>query len=697
MTYPIINGHQADTAIATLSGRKKGLMGIAPDDKGGYWVGSFTYGEKNKAGLIYYRPKSGPVIHVELPYPVNWPQGPDAPSPQANELLIHGTHLYISDNTYGTVYVYDTLKPKPQATIFSEFSAGHILNQTQGLAVVGASLWVSELHRCFLYEYDLISGHQKSVTDMALVAGVSRSAPGTPPITLSTLVPTTLSMQSYLWVIVVNNEDPALSVLARIDATSPTKTKTWTVPGAKAAAYSLNGTQLFITTPKGIYAKDISTDDAPSHQVALGNISSPYYIAIDAAGYLWISDYNNDGHVYEVDPAAGIVSEYVLSHGDEPATPAQLLWSAQGSAEQDILQIVDNAENSRVISLTPPDAINQHGHSALQIVSSPATQHVHPGDVFNVTLHVMRNAKAIEAPVSLQLLGSERDVTASDPRHLELPQGEKSIVPATGLPLRMTAGTRPGKVTLQAYVRGGTVSTIFTGTIEIPVASISFSDKTPYASRSTEPFDKGEEAKIQIIVSPPGVESVKLTLNNESVFSVNHKNSIVLPLDTNGKALMPTIIAGKIAGSLTITASAEDKSSTLIWHINAKPVTIIGPENGTINHTRLKELSQMEWTVLGYKEDNNSLSGRVPVPSVSLQLTLTSDNAHFVTSDGNTDTLLLHTNNEGVATLASKNAAVVSRLHGSSEIIIRAEVVRDIVGDQTHLPVVSALFRIKII
>lgn len=697
MTHPTIAGHQTDTVLATLAGRNKGIMGIASDNKEGLWVGSFTYGEKNKPGLVYYHSKTGPLKHIELPYPTSWPQGPDAPSPQANELLLHGTDLFISDNTYGTVYVYDTLKAETQARIFAEFNAGPVLNQTQGLAVSGSSLWVSELHQCFLYEYDLASGHKKSTTDLALVAGVPRPAQGTPPITLSTLVCTNDGDHTYLWVVVVNNEAPALSIVARIDAATPTKTKSWMVPGAKAAACDLARKKLFITTPSAVYTKDITTDDVPSLQVSLGKVSSPYYISVDAAGFLWISDYNSGGHVYEVDPSGGIVSEYALTHGKEPATPAQILWTTPGSGEQDVLLIVDNAENARLISLTPPDAINLHGQSALKIISTPATQKVHPGDVFTINLQVMQDSHAVEAPVSLQLLGSERDVTAVDPRHLELPQGEKSIVPVTGLPLRMTAGPKPGKITIQSYVRGGVVSPVFTGTIEIAVSSIDFSDKTLYSTRATEHFDKGDETRIQIIVSPPGVEYVTLTLDNGGEFSINHKNSIVLPLDPHGKAFLPAVRAGKKAGNLIITAEAGTIKRFLTWQVNAKPVTIFGPENGTINHTRLKELSHMEWTVLGLKEDNNPASGRIAVPGVSLQLSLVSSNAHFVTPEGHQDILLLHTNKDGIATLDSIKSSIEGHLNSSGEIIIRAEVVRDVAGDPTHLPVVSALFKIKII
>jgi sugar lactone lactonase YvrE len=458
-----MSAKQVDVTVSTLMDNGHRLKGIADDTVGGFWVGGYSAGTVNTPGVVYHVNTSGSST-VLLPYSANHPGSPQAPSPQVSELLLDNNILYVSDYIYGTIYRYDTRGRSPEASVLYDFPKGATLTQSGALAFMNDQLWFNELHDCWLYGFDLQQKALINQVDMVKAAklpNIFRQKDIAPPLTLMSLAATNINNEPTLWVVVMNNAAPEESALVRIDATDVTQTTSWIIPSAQGLVFDAVRHQIYISTPAGLWTKDVTGEAPPALTIPAafgGGYGSPYWMTLDPAGYLWVVDNNHQGMLYEIDLDHRSVVEYPLKTGSNTHSviPAQVIWTTSGE-EPDILWIVDNDNNSRVIAFTPPDSIDPQGKSALVATAVLDTGQAEPGEDFSsFVVWVKKNGAAVNVPVHLWLVSLSLEATATCKAlpGLNSTDGDIVNVPEEGLPMRLTAGLVNGRVGLQAWVRG---------------------------------------------------------------------------------------------------------------------------------------------------------------------------------------------------------------------------------------------------
>lgn len=696
MSYQTISNHQSPVAVTVTPANGKNLLGIASDNKGGFWTGGMSLNSNNTPGIVYHHATAG-TTSFTLPYTPSHPASADAPSPSASEIMLHNDQLYISDDNYGTIYQYDTKTSPPQATVLVDIPLiGTLKSQSAGMTIINDNtLWFLEIHGCWLCAKDLTSGAGLQKYDLAAAVGITpRLTDTTPPLTPGQTLITTLDAagKHVLWLTMFSNQSPSDSWLIRVNAENPTEIKTWDMKGARSLA--LFQDRLYIGAKKSVFTKSVKNDEEPKFFVAVPETASISYMTTDAAGYLWLSDYRSKGKVYEISPEASVVAAYQLiapPSGGEPANPAHIIWTpSESNPTQDNLLVVDSAENARIIVLTPPDAIDKSGKSSLSVSATPPNKSASLNSKLETEVLVKKGSTTIESVVQFFLEQSANKlITATTPP--DLAEGAV-LIPASGQKIILNTGSHPGEIKLNAKVRGGgDFKLIFTGNIEPAVSSLSFSPMKTQVARATEQFPK-ESGLLVVTVNPASKGThVKLTLTNAQFDAAG--DTLDLVTDDHGKITVPHIVAGNKAGDMIITAEAGGKKTAVTWTIVAKPTVLEIEDKATFRKAHLnRTFDIMKMKVKGYSIDNDTNSPLVPVPDVTLKIQLKKTIppvAHFVSlKDGKTiDIAITDTDTTGNTTLAKAGCSIeldddtagaidftidaVHSLHGPASIITK--------------------------
>lgn len=652
MTVQIINNHQSAVAVSVDTANGNNLMGVVSDNKGGFWVGAISLATKNKPGKVYYHPSSGSPSSFNLPYTTHHTASTDAASPSASEIILHKEILYISDDNYGTIYQYDIEKKLPDASVLVEIPpSGTLKSQSAGMTIIDdKSLWFLEIHGCWLCSHDMSSPGSLEKYDLAKIVNIRRTNDETPPLTPGqTLIATKSGSNNYLWLVMINNEDVSQSWLIRVEAEHPNAVMKWELNDAKSLA--LDNETLYVSTSMALLSKNIHDDKPPVSICALNDITGTY-MTVDPAGYLWISDFSENGKIYEIAPDTGVVAAYQLTTpvSGHPPVPAQMIWNQPiAGFKQDTLLVVDSASNARVVMLSPPDLIDRAGKSALKIFADPDVKTVTEGEELATTISVKDDKTPRESLVQFRLLQSPDKVISST-----LPVGIKEgalLIPQLGETVRMQAAHLTGNVELQAKIRGGGgFVTIFKGAIAAAITGVAFKKIAGQRASAMQEFP-AESRQLEVNVTPKKAgTAVKLTLKN-ATFDTG-TDTLTLPTDTDGRVKVPAIRAGNKAGDMIITAEAGGKSDMVTWKVSAEPAFIIFNDENTHSLALTSEIDNLLWIVMGYEINGDNKSPLVSVPGASILIEFKDNSAaHFLKNSKKWQTATMTTDDHGEATL----------------------------------------------
>lgn len=683
MTAQIISNHQSAVAVSVDTANGNNLMGVVSDNKGGFWVGAISLATKNKPGKVYYHPLTGSPSSFNLPYTTHHTASTDAPSPSASEIILHKEILYISDDNYGTIYQYDIEKKLPDASVLVEIPpSGTLKSQSAGMTIIDdKSLWFLEIHGCWLCSHDMSSPGSLEKYDLAKIVNIMRTNDETPPLTPGQALITTKSgSNNYLWLVMINNEDVSQSWLIRVEAEHPNTVMKWDLDDAKSLA--LDNETLYISTSMALLSKNIHDDKPPAHMCDLDAITGTY-MTVDPAGYLWISDFSENGKVYEIAPDTGVLAAYQLATplSGHPPVPAQMIWNQPiTGSKQDALLVVDSASNARVIMLSPPDSIDRAGKSALKIFADPDVKTVTEGEELATTISVKDDKTPIESLVQFRLMQSPDKVISST-----LPVGIKEgalLIPQVGENVRMQAGHLTGNIELQAKIRGGGgFVTVFKGTIAAAVMDVSFKNIAVQKASAMQEFPaESRQLEVNVVPKKAGT-AVKLTLKN-GTFDAG-TDTLTLPTDNDGIVKVPAIRAGNKAGDMIITAEAGGKSKLLTWKVRAEPAIIKFNDEKTYSRALTSEVDNLIWTVLGYEINGDNTSPKVSVPGASILIEIKDDSAaHFLKNSVTLKTATITTDDKGEATLNKEGYSIHIDNKRVSKIRLTVHAVND--SDKAH-------------
>lgn len=324
-------------------------------------------------------------------------------------------------------------------------------------------------------------------------------------------------------------------------------------------ALAPDGQTAWVTVSNGRLGKVSNADKPDSAKLELiptfPEDTIPREIAIDKAGYLWVS-LQNLHQVAKVTPNGNVLQRYDTGPGSEPSG---IIWAGPIA---DQLWISDEAKDHRqVLAMSPRDAIDPvTGKSTVSLNALPNEGTVKPGETFAWTITAdASGGSPVETWVEL---GVPQDAHAHfgsivKVKTMPVPTGPDGTFSVTAPIVEVTANDGD-VIQVSAAIRGLTVPALFTGHVSsIEVDAFTTYRDVPDAAYVGHAFPNPVAVKL---TGKNVANRAKVTFRitgGEAIFSINSQKQITVTVDQNGEAELH-LKAGSKTGPVWITAESID-------------------------------------------------------------------------------------------------------------------------------------------
>ncbi|AUH49374.1 hypothetical protein CXB49_00230 [Chromobacterium sp. ATCC 53434] len=527
--------------------------------------------------------------------------------------------VWISDYQNGVLYRIDgsqTTLPPEATIIYSELNAQFVDIALQADSK-GQRVWVLDSDKATLYAFELEAKATSNPAKKIILRSNSTADHVAYDVDTNTL-----------WVTVRDNQDDKYSLCSINVAEDMPTPHFYDVEAGIVAPKMIKsggkGGRLYLGTGTGkVVCYDISGGAAkqPSkvwETPVLKNGSdaiSVEYLEVDAAGYIWFGDSSNETHpgvIYGLEPERGeLQAQFNLKNVTSTVQPMGLAWDPAS----DYLLVSDDNPNGGLVWVSLKDAgpIDKDGKAKYTLAFEPLEGSAVAKAVFGpITLKATFEAKPLAVPVMLSIDDKSLAKLTSTPASTSVPTG--------GLVIKdLTAEDQAGKTFVLTASGRGNLQGKFKGMIDFNIKQLDFSpNKKRYAQQGDDfPID----ADTPVLKSDPAdlKAQVKLKVTG-GIFPTVSKDESDMKIGEK----IPAVKAGKKAGDLVITATAQNgKQAVLTWKVLATPTETQGRAAITFNrHSIPTQAKDYPYHLMGHEDSTNPSSKLIGVGPWSVRVTI---------------------------------------------------------------------------